>query len=1648
MNDPLTFLGDTVDAFEDCWQRGVEPAIDDFLPADPSLRRALLARLIHIDLEYRLRKGEAVRVESYFGRYADLVSQPAIVLDLVAWEFHVRERREPEVTLTEYRRRFPHLEPELTERIHTGPVSASSALRALPPAAGRYRIEEEIARGAMGRILRVRDEDFDRPLAMKILLGHGADLERRFVREARITGLLQHPGVPPVHALGRLEDGRPYFVMKLVHGHSLQALLKNKGIRAASGADPTRRGSKSLMEEEPGGVISVGFAKAEDASASPKNPPGAVPNVDVPALVTIFKNICDTVGYAHSRGVIHRDLKPANIMVGAFGEVQVMDWGLAKMIEETDVSPAANDQETVASLQLAVSKVDETVSGSVLGTPSYMAPEQARGEVVGLDARADVFALGAILCEILTGRPVYEGDNPKDILRMAVTADLTDAMSRLAGCGADVELAVLTRRCLSDNKHDRPANGAEVAGAVAAYRAALQSRLKQAEIDRAAQQARADEEHKRLEAERGKLKAERRRRQMTVVVGVGLVMSLAAASAAVLWFQTDQIRQQSARDDRQKDLRREIKDALAEASYVQRALHKNLRDPESAQQYIGDVAKWKVFLDQARSACERAENTLQSALERQEIWQGDDLQAHCGEMDRSLKVDVDEWELAAKLDEVRLQSLALFAGTGDIRHRMNELRVDLDEFGFRVLQEEPIKVAEKIKSSNLRYVVLASLDHWAMLCHVTNDTLPGFRDQTDETRRRLFAIARQCDDDKWRSQFFRDEQVLSDPVALAEFVKTAHPESMPAGAIIAVAVHLHYSTSNDDNAFLRRAAAHHYRDFWLHLTLSALSRDVSENLGSAKTALSIRPESSAAAAFLGRAYSLQGDHDAALALLQKAVRWGPQSALAHNFLGSARRARNELPGAIEAWRKAFELDKYNAWIGYNLGKALLDDGNVQQAIFELRRALEIQPDFGFIHEQLGVALRKSGDLDGAIEHFQLAIETVPDYSARLQVQLGIALQAKKEPTIAIDLFREAIRRAPNYAPAYEALGAALVERGDAGDLQTAIALLQNAIELAPTSTGPYQKLGVALAKKQNWSGASEKLQKAVDLDPRSAEARRLLGQALLRDKQPFRAIAHFRKAIALVPKNGDAYEGLGMAHFEIGNLDDAITNLRQAVSLDPMSAAADALARSLARMKELDSSMELWKERASANPKQHEVQFEYGVALRNKHDLAGAIAQFRKSLELNPNNVSYCDALADTLYDDGQFDPAINQYGKSIDLDPGGIERRERVATLLRNINDPRAIEQYREIGQLSRINANQLRKAGHELQSLDALPEAIACYRRALALGANNSSLHMDLGAALLGIGDFTEGRNSLLRALKQLPINDKLYAEASQQLQKCDRLVALDRSLASYLKDVRKPAKAPEQLELAEFCRQYKSYHALAARLYGAALQKKFVEYRDDFERVKWDAARSALRAAAGKGLDPRQPDVAEQTQLRQQALGLLRAELGRYEKAKSGSRLAGRLEVWERLSQWRQEADLANVREPKALALLPASERATWQQFWADVERVMNWAPALVSETIIRGTLTDRARERIHDVKLSAGQICLVKQFSRAFDSEIGMLDVHDNPLIESSKLSPLPGALEMIYSSQAAAAYRIVASSVQQRRTGPYVLTIRVFDRAAK
>ncbi len=287
----------------------------------------------------------------------------------------------------------------------------SDVLPTLHQSATRYELGGLIAKGGMGRVIEARDQNIDRAVAMKLLI-KGKDeqlgLQLRFTEEAQITGQLQHPNIVPVYDLGRHKDGQLYFTMKLVQGVTLRDVLKG-----------LRRGDADIEAE---------FGRNR--------------------LLTSFQQVCMGIAYAHSRHVVHRDLKPSNIMFGDFGEILVMDWGLAKILPRRAV------EDGIQSHRAGMSRW-ATRHGEVIGTPGYMPPELALGNLDEVDERSDIYSLGAILYEILTLRPPYTGRDARAIIRKMLRERVIPPRKRAPAREIPAELEAIAMRCLAKDIEQR-----------------------------------------------------------------------------------------------------------------------------------------------------------------------------------------------------------------------------------------------------------------------------------------------------------------------------------------------------------------------------------------------------------------------------------------------------------------------------------------------------------------------------------------------------------------------------------------------------------------------------------------------------------------------------------------------------------------------------------------------------------------------------------------------------------------------------------------------------------------------------------------------------------------------------------------------------------------------------------------------------------------------------------------------------------------------------------------------------------------------------------------------------------------------------------------------------------------------------------------
>jgi serine/threonine-protein kinase len=805
---------------------------------------------------------------------------------------------------------------------------------------GRYHLVGELARGGMGVVIKGRDVDLGRDLAIKVILEEHRDLPemvRRFVEEAQIGGQLQHPGIVPVYELGRFPDGRLYIAMKLIRGRTLAALLAD------------RQG----------------------------------PLDDRPRFLHIFEQVCQTMAYAHSRGVVHRDLKPSNVMVGAFGEVHVMDWGLAKVLDEGGIADelkarrALGDSGAIRTLRTG-SQAGESLAGSVLGTPAYMAPEQARGAIETLDERADVFGLGSILCEILCGQPAYAGRTGLELYRMAERADLRGASDRLDASGADAELIALVKSCLAPAPRDRPRDAGMMLEALTAYFRGAERRLTEAGLAQAKAEAIAA--------------GERKRRILAVALASSILVAGLIGAGGWVWMTGE---------------RRRV--AEAESIEVAKALDAAARKRAQARSATGgDSTLWVQAIEAAR----RAEALLPRGETNPELRERvrsvlgaiefEREQAEAAEKDRHMTERLagihNDLGVHLEMERADAEYTAAFRGYG----------VDLDAL-------DPDEAGARLARSPVAAELANALDQWAFIRRGPLGDAAG--DQ------RLVAVAKAADPDPWRNQL-RDTLARMNTdrdrklEVLERLAATANLDRLPEASVTRLAFALSSLGRREKAiALLRRTQRAHPDDFWVNADLGRelmASGKPDEAVRFFAVAGGVRPRSRIALENLGKALDQSGQFKEAAETFRQLIALQPEDPLAHVLLGCALMRLGE-PEGVEAELSEAKHLKPDTWrVRELIAIAWSYWGDWNSAIEELRDAVRKWPSVPFTHSALGFSLLSVGRTEEAIDAFRQAKRLDRRFPAA-SVGLGRALLAKGEFAAA----RDAIGRVHGRMPPWE-----------------------------------------------------------------------------------------------------------------------------------------------------------------------------------------------------------------------------------------------------------------------------------------------------------------------------------------------------------------------------------------------------------------------------------------------------------------------------------------------------------------------------------------------------------------------------------------------------------------------------------------------------
>jgi len=838
---------------------------------------------------------------------------------------------------------------------------------------GRYQIVGELARGGVGVILKARDVDLGRDVAMKVLLpGHvgNDELLQRFVEEAQIGGQLQHPGIVPVYELGLQADKRPYFSMKLVKGRTLSALLSDR--------DDVRH--------ERGRYLSI------------------------------FHQVCQTLAYAHSRGVVHRDLKPANIMVGAFGEVQVVDWGFAKVLSSGGVADerkarAAEDLSVIATVR-SESEGSASMAGSVMGTPAYMPPEQALGEVDNLDERSDVFSLGAILCEILTGEPPYT-KRGGSLLVQAAKGELQDVFDRLDACGADPEIVGLAKRCLSTQRARRPRDATAIAATVGDYLASIDARAREAEMNAATSRTRSK-------------------------WSAALAAVVLLAGGVIWWADSER---QARITQASRVASESIEDAMLLFGQARSASTEDLTGWLAARKLAERALARTEGADDATRTRAR---TLVENVGREE--QAAQAAAKTARTDR---------EMVNRLTEIRTSSEEVL----EAADKPDAYAVAFESYGLDV---------ERIRTSAIRDELIGALDDWrgapAVLRGVDSDTW----------RNEVRAIAR--DDGaaleaRAKTDVIEDLPLLSllllgDRLGHAGQIDSAirvyrtaagrFPDSFWSYAGLAG-----WSAESSDSETVNTSVRHLAAALALRPGALALrydlskalmrERDLERALVEMQKLHDRAPEFPGVRSQLAKLYREKGKafsaHRAYLSsgrAYARSIEFDPSDAWTLSSLSNSLWNTGAKQRAIKAMRASLELNEEN-WYGHWRLGVYLGDTQVDQAeaVAELRRAKELMSsdrERVITNRDLAKVLEKSGDLSGAIEGYMEVIRlSEMGFGLRFEIDRFAQLREKQGGVAAaIAFLQKAVQENPEEDWLYEDLCEYLVRDGQESEAESVI----------------------------------------------------------------------------------------------------------------------------------------------------------------------------------------------------------------------------------------------------------------------------------------------------------------------------------------------------------------------------------------------------------------------------------------------------------------------------------------------------------------------------------------------------------------------------------------------------------------------------------
>jgi tetratricopeptide (TPR) repeat protein len=1111
-----------------------------------------------------------------------------------------------------------------------------------------------------------------------------------------------------------------------------------------------------------------------------------------------------------------------------------------------------------------------------------MAPEQARGETSRIDSRSDVFGLGAMLCQILTGQPAFAGSSAEAISR-AKAGDLTDAFARLDGCGADAELIALAKRCLASDPENRPVDAGVLAAELTGYLESVEARMRQAELDRAGAELKATEERKRRKIQVGLVAA-----VMLLLVGGGGAVWLWQATNASLQPRLESVRrlQEEARKDPLGGPRLFLEAAAA---------------ARNVEELAGRSA--------ASFRLRREAAALAEVLEEEAAAAG---------LDQRLVLAL--WEVHAPRDGPLFRR--------DNKGGLVELaRLSVDEqfaVAFRAwgadvdrLPTERAAALFRKRPSRILTEVVAALDEWTserrqqqkeMEAQIPAALAEALDEEPGSKRRELRAMLA-------RGSLRRENALATlalalrpvpvpydagwgqDRVRLRALVAKTDPATEPALGLVTL-VRALVEAGNDDLAeeLLRAALRARPQEVVLYNQLGALLRRQHRRQEAVEVYAALRGIRPELGLNLADALIASGRDKEGFALyerLRKERGDDPWMTIRH---ANALSRRDRDKEAENAYRVAIRLQPDHAATHNNLGLSLMAQGRYKEAETSCRKAIRLNPGDAGMHNSLGSALLAQGQHKEAETAYRVAIG-LKGADAGMHNNLGVVLTAQGRYKEAEAAWRKALRLKPDDAATHSYLGWTLAKQRRYKEAEAA---WREASRLKPDDAGKHDNLGFALMAQGRFKEAEAAYRVAIGLKPDDAGLHKQLGNALGYQRRYKEAEDSYRKTLQLKADDAGAYNNLALTLMAQGRLKEAEAAWREAIHLKPHDA---------------------------------EMHNQLGHTLTALGLYKEAEAAYQAAIRIHPDDAVAHYNLAIALTKQGRHKEAEGAYREAIRRKHHYPRAHNNLGVLLANQGRHKEAEAaYRVAIQQDPQDPGAHNNLGAALLAQGRDKEAEAAFRRTIRLNPEHAGATCGLGHALQAQGLFRNALRAFRKGHELGSLRPGWSHPSGLWVGRCRRLVTLDRLLCKVLDGTGEPANAAERLELAALCQMpCKRLHRTAVHL----VMEAFVAeptLADRHQEMRYNAARSAVLAADGQAEDAKVLPDRVVCSLRRQALSWLRAELVKSHDVRAVE------QVRQRLQRCLHDPALASVRGKEALGRLPEPERQAWQQFWADVNRTI--------------------------------------------------------------------------------------------------------------